>query len=139
MIIGKAISEMKSKTVRIASWQDIFITILAGWIGKRILDFMWEKSKAKLKFEGKTRIRNRIFVMFGVDILMIMFDWLLYIPRKEDVSEYRDSLKRFLRLHERYHRLAGNQLCCVCLNVGLFQLHFKNYVSEPNLYPPFNF
>lgn len=92
-----------------------------------------------MKFEGKTRIRNRIFVMFGVDILMIMLNWFLYIPRKEDVSEYRDLMRRFLRLHQRYHRLAGNQLCCVCLNVFLFQLHFKNYVSEPNLYPPFDF
>lgn len=130
---------MKSKTIRMASWQDIVISIILTWIGKRILDFLWEKTVGKLKFEGQTRIRNRIFVMFGVDILMFLFNWHLYTPREEDVSEYRDLLRRFLRIHQRYHQLAGNQLCCVCLNVGLFQFHFRNYVSEPNLYPPFNF
>jgi hypothetical protein len=130
---------MKSKRIRMASWQDEAIQILIQWIGRKILDFLWEKSKAKLKLEGRTRIRHRILVMFGVDILMIMFNLLLYIPRKEGVSEYQDLLRTFLRLHVRYHQLVGNQLCCVCVNIGLFKPYFKHYVSERKLYPPFNF
>jgi len=129
---------MKSKTIRIASWQNEIFGIMLKWIGGKILDFLWKKAKTILRLEGETRIKNRIFVMFGVDILMFLFNGLFYIPRKEDVSEYQDSVRRFLRLHRKWHQFSGKELCCVCLNIDFFKSHFANFVSEPQLYPPFN-
>jgi hypothetical protein len=109
------------------------------WIGNRILDFLLKEVKTRLKFEGQIHFRHRIFVMFGVDIMMTMFNMLLYIPSEQSATEYEELLTRFLRLHRRYHQLSGNQTCCICLNVALFEPHFEKYVSEAKLYPPFSF
>jgi hypothetical protein len=132
-------SKAKSRPIRAISWHDEVLRFIMQWIAKRILDFLWERTKEKLKFEGQIRFRHRIFVMFGVDFLMIMFNLLIYVPEEKHASDYQDLLRRFLRLHSRYHQLAGNEACCICLNVNLVKSHFQKYVPDPKLYPPFNF
>jgi len=77
--------------------------------------------------------------MFGVDLLMIIFNLLLYVPKEDRISDYSNDLRRFLRLHKRYHQLSGNEICCICLNINLVKAHFQNYVSDPKLYPPSSF
>lgn len=134
-------SKVKSRPTRTFSWQDEAIKILMQFIGNRILEFLWEKIKARLKFEGKNSFRHRMFVMFGNNLLMFLLGWILYVPTEENTAEYREQLSRFLKFHRRYHQLGGNRdkLCCICLNIDFFKPFFERYVSEPKLYPPFNF
>lgn len=134
-------SRDRLRPTRTISWQDEAIMILVRWIGNRLFDFFWGKIKTRLKFEGKTHFRHRIFVMFGNDLLMFILGWILYVPTEENTTSYREELSRFLKLHRRYHQLGGNRNrpCCVCLNINFFKPHFERYVSEPKLYPPFNF
>ena len=132
-------SKIKSRLIRMVSLWDILIGSIISWFVKKLFDFFWEKGKTQLRFKGKTHIRHRIFVMFGLDFLKVMFHFLLYIPKEEYTSEYRELLTRFLRLHRRYHQLAGNELCCICCNIFTFRSHLEKYVPNSKLYPPFNF
>ena len=130
---------MPPKPIRTISWQEEILKLFIQFIGRHVLEFFWGKVKTRLKFEGQNHLRHRIFVMFGVDIMMVNLNLLLYVPTKQSLTEYKEELTRFLRIHRRYHQLTGNQMCCICLNIDLFKPHFEEYVSEGKLYPPFNF
>ena len=112
---------------------------LLGWIMGKLLDFLIKKAISRLDLKGGTHIRRYIFVMFAVDVLMITVRLLEYIPDEPHVSEYREQLVRFLRLHRRYHEFVGTEICCVCVNISYLKPHFQKYVSELDLYPPFSF
>jgi len=120
------------------SLRDIFL-IFFSWVVKKLLDFIWKKAKIRLKIEGRTHIGRYLFVMFGVDLLMFMFGWILYIPKDEEVIEYQESVRRLLKLHSRHHQFAGKKPCCVCLSTIFFREHLEKYVPDLELYPPFTF
>lgn len=131
-------SEEKSKLIRMVSFEDLFL-ILLSWVAKKFLDFLWAKGKARIRFEGKTHFGRYLFVMFGENVLMFMFGWLLDSSKSTDSSESRELFRRFLRLHKRYHQFKGDRLCCVCYNVIFFRSFLEKYVSDSRLYPPFKF
>lgn len=139
-------SETKSKPIRLVSWEDLFINILFSWIGKRILDFIWENARIRIKFVGETHILRYLFVMFGEDALLFIFGWLIGIPyemkeisRPQDMteSEFRTLIQRFLILHMRYHEYMGNRPCRVCPVILFHEKVLKKYVLDQNLYPSF--
>jgi hypothetical protein len=128
-------SKSESKITQISWTDEIIKFILFNVIAVRIINFLIKKIKLKLGLEGESHFRQRIFVIFGVDMLMFLLDGVAYVPRKEEEPEYISFLTRFLKLHRRYHQLAGNNICCVCLNIDLFQPHFQKYVTDKTLYP----
>lgn len=129
-------SKAEPNVTQTISWgEEIIKFIVFNVIFAKILDFAIKKLKPKLGLEGKSYFRQRMFVIFGVDLLMLLFDGLAHVPQGDEELEYRDLLRRFLKLHKRYHQLAGNDVCCVCLNIGLFQSHFMRYVPDSKLYP----
>jgi hypothetical protein len=129
-------SKAVPKVTRTISWDEEFIKFIVFNIFiTRILAFVIKRLKLKIRLEGKSHFRQRMFVIFGVDLLMFLFGSLAFVPQKGEEVEYSDFLKRFLKLHNRYHQLAGNDICCVCLNIGLVQPHFMKYVPESKLYP----
>ena len=129
-------SKTEPKVTQTISWEEEIIKfIVFNIIVTRILGFVIKKVKLKLSLEGESHFKQRMFVIFGVDILMLLFSGLTHVPQKEEALAYSDFLKRFLNLHKRYHQLAGNNVCCVCLNIGLFQPHFMMYVPDSKLYP----
>ena len=131
-------SEIRPRFIRMIPLRDIFL-IFFSWVVKQFLDFVWKKAKIRLRFEGRTHIGRYLFVMFGVDLLMFMFGWILYIPEDEQVIEYQELVRRLLKLHRRYHQFVGKKPCCVCLNIIFFGEHLEKYVSDLKLYPPFTF
>jgi hypothetical protein len=128
-------SNKEAKVTQISWTDEIIKFIVFNVIAVRILNFLIKKIKLKLRLEGESHLRQRIFVIFGVDIMMFLLDGVAYVPRKEEEPEYINFLTRFLKLHRRYHQLAGNNVCCVCLNIDLFQTHFQRYVTDKTLYP----
>jgi hypothetical protein len=125
------------KPVRSISWQDEIIRFFLQYFAKKLLDFLFMKAKVIFTFETQRRINRKIFVMFALDFLPIMFSWMLYIPKEENIHEYSDLLRRYLRLHLRYHQLTSNDSCPLCIDIFLAEAHFKKYVSDPSLYPSF--
>lgn len=106
---------------------------------KKILDFLWKKARLRLRIEGKTHIGRYLFVMFGETILQFMFGWLLGAPENADISEYQESIKRFLRLHRRHHQFVGNKPCSLCYVIAYYSTPLRKFVVDPKLYPPFKF
>lgn len=133
-------TKTESKPIRTISWIDEIIKfIIFQLILRKIIDFLWKRARIKLTFEGQIHFARRLFVKFGIPILSFMFGFLAYIPEAKDAHEYSDSLKRFLRLHRRYHQFTENKTCNVCFLISITKFHFQKYVSDPKLYPPFNF
>jgi hypothetical protein len=130
-------SKAKSKPTRTILWEEeilkYFVLLLVG----KLLNFLWKRAKAKVRFEGQVHFTRRVFVMFGVPYLSFMFGSLMRISEPKDAQEYSDLLKRFLRLHVRYHQLTGRRTCNVCFLVAHYRGHFQKYVLESKLYPPF--
>jgi len=131
-------SRMKSSFIRMVSWEDLFLSILLSWLGKKLLDYVWEKGKIRIRLEGETHLARYLFVMFGEDALLFVFGWLIGIPyqtqdvsRPQDVTdtEFHDSLLRFLILHRRYHDYVRNRSCRVCPVILFSKNSFKNTFS----------
>lgn len=124
----------KSKTLKMVSWEEIFIGGLINFVLDRVLGFLWRKGKETVKFEEETHVRARLAVIFIRYMLPSTFNLLLYKPQ-ENLLDYQDSLRRFLRLHARYHELTGTQPCNMCYPIDVMKWHFQKYVPDDKLYP----
>jgi len=120
------------------SLRDILIGGIISWFIKKLLDFLWEKGK-RVRFEGKTHIGHYLFVMFGERFLLFMFGWLLGTPEGVEETEIQDLVIRIVKLHRRFHQFVGNEPCSVCDVVACYRGLLEKMVSDPELYPPFNF
>lgn len=135
-------SKTKSRLTEIFSFRDILL-ILVAWAVKQLLDFLWGKAKT-IRFEGKINFRHYLLVMFGEQFLTNILGMLKvfsenWLEQKGLASEYQEYVRIFLEFHRKYHLFVGNKLCRVCLNIIAFRSHLEKYVSDPKLYPPFNF
>jgi len=103
-----------------------------GW--KKVLDFLWEKAKVRIRLEGRTHFGRYLFVMFGDQILLFMYGWLLSSFAKarskpQYMSECQELLVRFQRLHIRYHQFIGRKPCRVCYAIILLDKYLKEYAK----------
>jgi hypothetical protein len=114
------------------SYEDFYLIILS-WIVHKLLDFFWERNRAKLRFKGDTHFKRYLFVMFGEQLLMFMFGWLLGTPEDTEASEFQESVKGFAKLHRRYHEFIGNKRCAACYGIYWNYFLFERIVSNRGL------
>lgn len=110
-------SKMKLALLRMVSFWDIIIGGIISWVIKKFLDFIWIKSKPRLRFEGGThidyfsfgldRIRESTFSHVYMPFLIKRKQAFLQLGKKqtftipEGIREYiRDCLIGHRRLHE---------------------------------------
>lgn len=83
----------KSKTLKMVSWEEIFIGGLINFVLDRVLGFLWRKGKETVKFEEETHVRARLAVIFIRYMLPSTFNLLLYKPLREFARLSRQSEK----------------------------------------------
>ena len=128
-------SKTKPRLIRIISLRDILLIFLALTV-KRFLDFLWEKTKPKLRFEGRTHIKEILFVMFGQIFIDLLYITLPY-PNE---ANYRKHLRDVLEVHLMWHKLFGGKPCMFCeKRLVKDRRHLEKYVPDSKFYPPFNF
>jgi hypothetical protein len=132
-------SETKPQPTRLASWEDVFITIVLSWMGTKILDFLWKVFRTRIRFVGEAHVGRYLFVMFGEDALLFIFGWWIGVPyetrkitKPQDVteSEFDDRLLRFLLFHMRYHDYIGNRPCRVCPIIYFYRNDLEKYIAR---------
>jgi hypothetical protein len=113
--------------------RDILLFALSpiwAWIVRKLLDFIWERNKTRLRLEGKTHFSRYLFAMFGDELLLFLFGWLLGTPENVEMSEFQESVQRFARLHKKYHQLVGSKPCSVCYSIYWNRMLFERMVSN---------
>ena len=120
------------KPIRMVSYED-FLLIVLSWIVHKLFNFIWERGKTRLKFEGKTHFTRYLFVMFGDWLLGLMFGWLLGTPEDTKTSEFQESVERFVKVHRRYHQFVGSKPCSACYYIYWNRMLFERFVSDPKL------
>jgi hypothetical protein len=123
----------EDKPFRTLSWQDLAISIVSTWLGEKVLDFLLKKIRLKITLEGKSHFKRYLFVMFGNQLLMFIFGWLLGSPKDTESSEFGESVDRFLKLHRRYHQFAGRRPCSACYAIYWNRLLFEKFVPDPKI------
>lgn len=128
-------SKVKLTLLRIVSLWDIIIGGIISWVIKQFLDFVWIKSKPRLRFEGKTHMGGYFDLIFGEDFLIGMFVMILSHSQNKGVTEYQEAVREFLEVHRKYHASVGTELCSVCMCIIAFKKHLERYIHYPELYP----
>jgi hypothetical protein len=127
------------KPIRSISWKDPIINFALGYIGGKILDFLWKEFRTRIRFVGKTHMGRYLFFMFGDIYLSYMVGYLIGFPFKTEKitkpqdmteSEFNRKLLRLVMLHKRYHDYVGKKPCSVCPVIYFYRNDLEKHIAR---------
>jgi len=139
--------KIKSTFTRMLSLWDILLT----WIITKMLDYLIERTRGKVKFEGEVHFFNYLLLKLGQIVefysLFVALPYVISFNRPEEVESMRSSqffttaLTGYLLNHRRLHRygVLKTKSCKSCGIIAENKDLLQTFVSSPKLYPPFNF
>jgi hypothetical protein len=125
------------------SFEELALSIFLSWLGKRVLDYLWEKGKTKIRFEGESHVRFYFGLLYTQLVLGSVLEVLainteLGLPSfslKNDTTLI--LLEKALSAHKQYHNVLGIKPCANCKAIINIKKSLQEHISDPELYPPF--
>ena len=109
---------MRRKKLSVALFVTLeqILLIIYAWIMERILDFVWNRFKSRIRFKARLGSMRVGYLSFLEAYVRLVIG--LYVTSKEpsrfEKTLYSRPIRFCLLLHKRIHKISGKKKCRVC-------------------------
>ena len=129
----------KSKFPTNIVWGELILAGIVSWIIKKVLDYTYEQSKARIILFKESDLLRKIglyYMQFSIETLTVGFDQSDPFFR---TPIFLTMIESMLESHEKAHRKNNIEIetCGICKLIIQNKAFFQKVLPNPKLYPPF--